>query len=388
MVVYLLYQILLLISDRLSATIGCVVFLTLFAFPQFIGIGNYNFVCPYSHECTHGILLSLSGIWCLRIYLSRHGLLPIAAAGILLGLAFLTSAEMSSAACLAMATGLGLSLWQERTGSAPVIRVVSLFAGCAIIPPVDWFRPTLPEDAGRTRLSSACWVPGPAYPTGRHFPEVLPLTVMGTSNITASLEAILGWLGGYLLVFGIAAAVAFALPRRSANWFWLLPVVFAIVMGGLLVIWRSIAWLSAARPLPVLLIGIGITSLVKFVKRGRASPESASLIMRLTMLVYAFALLGKIILNVHVYHYGFALAMPATLITVAALLCWVPAAIDHARRKWRGFSRHSPRRLDDRHLRAPLCTTVLLPLENLSRLPGGGQHPGRSTRGNGYGSAG
>jgi hypothetical protein len=50
--------------------------------------------------------------------------------------------------------------------------------------------------------------------------------------------------------------------------------------------------------------------------------------------VYAFVLPGKIILNVHVYHYGFALAMPVTLITIVAFLCWIPAVID--RRKGNG----------------------------------------------------
>ena len=328
MVVYLLYQILLLISDRLSATTGCVVFLTLFAFSQFIAIGNYNFVCPYSHECTHGILLSLSGIWCLRIYLSRRGLPPIAGAGILLGLVFLTSAEMSLAACLAMTTGLGLTLWQERPGAARVIRNVGLFVGCAVIPPAIGFSLLCLKMPASHALVGVLgsWT---SLINGKVISLKFYRDLMGTSNITISLKAILSWLGQYLVVFGMAAAVAFALPRRSVHWPWLLPIVFAIVAGGLAVIWRSIAWLSAMRPLPMLLIGIGLVSVAEFIKRGRASSEGASLIVRLTMLVYAFVLLGKIILNVHVYHYGFALAMPATLITVAALLCWVPAAINH-----------------------------------------------------------
>jgi hypothetical protein len=327
-VVWLFYQILLLISNRSTATIGCITFLVLFAFPQFIGFGNYNFVCPYSHESTHGIALSLLGIWCLRIYLSRHGLLSIAGAGIMLGLAFLTTAEISLAAFLAMAAGLGLLLWQEQPGVGRSIRIVGLFAGCAVIPPV-------------IALALLCFKMPPSQAfvgvlgswTSVFSGKVISLKfyrdVTGTSNITASVEAILRWLGLYILVFGLAAAVACALPRRSAGWPWLLPAVFVIVAGVLAASWQSTAWLSAARPLPVLLIVIGTASLVQFVKKRRDAQQSAPLIIRLTVLVYAFALLGKVILNVHVYHYGFALAMPATLITIAALLCWAPAAIDH-----------------------------------------------------------
>src|ERR1019366_9976048 len=100
-----------------------------------------------------------------------------------------------------------------------------------------------------------------------------------------------------------------------------------IVAGVLAASWQSRAWLSAIRPLPVVLIVIGVVSAIDFINSRKDSQESVPLILRLTVLVYAFALLGKIILNVHVYHYGFALAMPATLVLIAALLCWIPAAI-------------------------------------------------------------
>jgi len=45
------------------------------------------------------------------------------------------------------------------------------------------------------------------------------------------------------------------------------------------------------------------------------------------MIVFATALLGKIALNARLYHYGFALAGPATMLVVAALVGGVPHAI-------------------------------------------------------------
>jgi hypothetical protein len=332
-VIWFLYQILLLISDRLSATIGCITFLVLFAFPQFIAFGNYNFVCPYSHELTHGIALSLLAIWCLRIYLRQKSLLPIASAGILLGLTSLTTAEISLAAFAALFTGLALILWQEQPEAARSGRILGLFAACVLIPPFVAFTllcSRMPPSQALVGVLGS-W-------TSFFSSKVISLKfykdVMGTSNIAASLKAILCWLVGYILVFGLATVVAFTLPRRSTSWLWLLPVTFAMVASVLAACWRSIAWLSAVRPLPVLLIVIGVASIVQFVKTSRNSSENAPLIIRLTVLVYAFVLLGKIILNVHVYHYGFALAMPATLITITAFLTWIPAAID--RRKANG----------------------------------------------------
>ena len=327
-VVWVIYQILLLISNRPTAIIGCLTLLVLFAFPQFIGFGNYNFICPYSHELTHGIALSLLAIWCLRIHLRSHELLPIAGAGLLFGLIFLTTAEISLAAFAAMATGFGLIVWQERGGAARNIYILSLFVGCAVIPPLIAFAQLSlkmsPTEALTGVLGSWTSVFDEKVVSLKFYRDV-----MGTADIIASMRAMLRWLGFYVFVFGLAASAAFTLPRRIAKQSWLLPLVFAIVAGVLAVSLPSRAWLSAARPLPVLLIVLGAASLVEFIKQRKTSQASAPLVVRLTFMAYAFALLGKIILNVHVYHYGFALAMPATIITIAALLCWIPALINH-----------------------------------------------------------
>src|SRR5262249_33637644 len=115
--------------------VGCIVLLVLFAFSQFISIGNYNFITPYSHECTHGIALSLLGIWCLGIYLERKTLLPVAVAGLALGLVFLTSVEMFVALCFALVVGLVLTIAREEF---PMRRlaVIATFLGCAFLPVV------------------------------------------------------------------------------------------------------------------------------------------------------------------------------------------------------------------------------------------------------------
>ena len=143
-VTYLLYQILSLISNRLSATIGCITFLVLFAFAQFVLCGNYNFVCPYAHESTHGIALSLVGIWCLSLYLRRNRSCWIAWAGVSLGLVFLTRVEMFLATFLAMTTGLGLIFWCEKPRTARLMRVVGLFVGCACVPTGAWLCIAMP----------------------------------------------------------------------------------------------------------------------------------------------------------------------------------------------------------------------------------------------------
>ena len=65
-----------------------------FAFAHLTGIGNYNFVTPYSHELTHGLLAAVIAVATLVRFRDhgRRALLPLA--GLALGLVFLTKAEV------------------------------------------------------------------------------------------------------------------------------------------------------------------------------------------------------------------------------------------------------------------------------------------------------
>ncbi|MDB6108547.1 MAG: 4-amino-4-deoxy-L-arabinose transferase and related glycosyltransferase of family, partial [Pedosphaera sp.] len=45
---------------RLGAFVAAVVFISVFSFSHLTSVGNYNFVTPYTHESTHGILLLLA----------------------------------------------------------------------------------------------------------------------------------------------------------------------------------------------------------------------------------------------------------------------------------------------------------------------------------------
>jgi hypothetical protein len=102
------------------------------------------------------------------------------------------------------------------------------------------------------------------------------------------------------------------------------------VLAALGVQWRHVGWQAAGRALPLIMLALLVTWLVVFIRSLHRSEVDYQLILRLSMIVFALALLGKMILNARVIHYGFALAMPATLLLVVMLLEWVPAAIDRA----------------------------------------------------------
>ena len=80
-------------SDAWTATtIGLA--LTVLAFSQFLDVGNYNYICPYSHEEFHGIVLAVVMMAGLTRWLQAGGKLPLAFAGGCLGLIFMTKPEV------------------------------------------------------------------------------------------------------------------------------------------------------------------------------------------------------------------------------------------------------------------------------------------------------
>ncbi|MFH0981307.1 MAG: glycosyltransferase family 39 protein [Planctomycetota bacterium] len=95
----LIYRLLADATDRLTATTAGLTLLLLFAFSEYTTIGNYNFVCPYSHEATHGTALAVAMIFCLsKTETHLPGLMHLLA-GLCLGFVMLTKAETSLAAC-------------------------------------------------------------------------------------------------------------------------------------------------------------------------------------------------------------------------------------------------------------------------------------------------
>ena len=70
-------------AGNAAAAAGGALFLCIFAFGRYAAIGNYNFVTPYSHELTHGLILTLGALRLLSRGQTSYSTLG---AGVLLGL--------------------------------------------------------------------------------------------------------------------------------------------------------------------------------------------------------------------------------------------------------------------------------------------------------------
>jgi hypothetical protein len=151
---------------------------------------------------------------------------------------------------------------------------------------------------------------------------------MGTDNIPINLRRAVEDLSLYALVLVPAYLVGLIIRRPTPPVDGLSFVVGFSVVGGML--WssrQSPDWMDFFRPLPLFVVTAGIVFFLQLYRRYRTGQPLDRAIRQLSLTIFALVLLGKMILNARIYHYGFVLAMPATLLLVVAILDWLPQAV-------------------------------------------------------------
>jgi len=326
----LLHQLLVRLAGRLAAAAACLVFVALFACAQYTRIGNYNWICPYSHELTHGVMLVVAALSCLDRYHRTQAAGWMGALGVTLGLLVLTKAEVLLAGAAASGVAVLLTLVVERPASGRAARLLALLVGGAALPLLVTalcFASAMPlEDVLRWPLGHWHTVLRPELSGTKFYQEGLGLADAAGNARALGMAAL-----GYGAVLLAAVVAAFALPRVRAP----LPLLAGGVCLATLYVLRRLvtldAWVhSVPRPLPAIMALIVVVFVAEAVRR-RAEREEALRAVRAAALgTFALVLLAKMILNVRLFQYGFVLAMPATITLVVAMVAWVPAVIERA----------------------------------------------------------
>ncbi|MHC4984013.1 MAG: glycosyltransferase family 39 protein, partial [Planctomycetota bacterium] len=312
-------------GGRFSATASCLVFVALFAFAQFVRIGNYNYVCPYAHEMTHGVLVSLIALVSIWSY-PAWGLRAPLVSGLALGLAFLTKVEVFLPGAVAAAAAMLLMICARRHSRRRGLAALGVLAMSAAVPPVLAFAALCAAmPAGEALIGTlGSWVVlANRQVTGLKFYS----EGMGTSDISGNLRIMLVWSGWYAAVLVPCGLAGLALRKKKAYAWVIAAAVFAGLAALLLGCRRSIPWAHVARPLPLFMLISGVALFILFLRHRRTADTADRFIRRISLTVLAFVMLLKMILNARINQYGFVLAMPATLVLVTALLDWLPAAV-------------------------------------------------------------
>jgi hypothetical protein len=316
-------------TDRVTATTCSLVFLLVFGFSQYVTVGNYNFVTPYSHEITHGVFLSAVMIVALARGLTTGSVALMAMAGLCFGLVSQTKAEVALAAVVSALTGFAAAAIADRDARMRVLRAAAVFAVTAIVPPLGflWF---FASHLGAADAAALLAAPNRA----------VAMSGIGASayyragaGLDAPLANAMRMAGAFMAIAGFAALLAsLAMIQARRRLTGRSAVVLRVGVRALVVI--LLGWFAPwtlfprALPLTTLLVLVAVAA-VMF--RNRADREAwLRYLSLLCWSAFALAMLAKMVLYVRVSHYGFALAMPAATTLVAGLVWLAPAAVARA----------------------------------------------------------
>lgn len=313
----LLFRLLAIACDRFTATASCCIFLFVFGFAQLTETGNYNFLAPYSHELTHGLALSVGMILCLSQYSLTRKRRWAALAGLLFGLTFLTKPEVFVAAAAAVAVAIFTERKGIRGGALP-------FLGAAIVPiaaALAALSAHMPVGTAlRSVAGTSLFLTNTDIVSSIFYKRNMGLDAPG-ARLSIMVRA---FLGVAMIAGAVAAADAARKLQRRMQ-------IGAFVASLLLVIGSCVIRLgtdpfqsSPWFPVPWVLLGASLT--LTTLAAGAYALRAGNVLL-LMWTVFALATLAKIWLAPRVYHYGFVLAMPATLVLIGGLLHFIPQAL-------------------------------------------------------------
>lgn len=285
--------------DPAAAFLCTAVFLGVFGFSQYVGVANYNYVTPYQHGQTHGVLLWLLTLWSLGHAPSSARWTAVA--GAVAGLAFLTKVEVFLPTGVCLAAGA----WLLRLRPLPLLLgfLAPVLAAAVCLATAMPLGEALAGVAGN-------WL----HLASGGLDQGFYATVMGTDDPLGNAKTSLLWFGLYLAVF-VAGWLADRLPGtdrlpRFAGW-----GAAALVAVGLFFRTEHDDWRDLGRGLNL----VALLAAPVFFLQARREP-TPRLVTRALWALGSLVFLTKLILHPRIYHYGFALAMPAALLLVALLL--------------------------------------------------------------------
>lgn len=313
------------ISGRLAAFVAVDLFLVLFAFNRVDAIGNDNYLTPYSHEVTHGLLLAVAA-WLAFARLRARPLRAAVICGALLGLVALTKAEIFVAAAGGLAVTFALDPQTRRPSVAGAFLAA---AGLPLLASFLLLQLAMPP-AEAFRASLGAW---PALFESGVTSQYFYRATQGWVGLADNLGRLLGWAAAWAVA--LAAVAGLSLGMRSSDQNARKPggqamVLAAVFVGvGTVIAYAGGAlaanWPDFLRPLPLAMAALAVASAIEAVRTPREDGVPA---LRTGLLVFAGLLLAKVALRVRLDQYGFALAMPATLAMVAVVLHTLPTWLE------------------------------------------------------------
>lgn len=308
--------------DEITAFLSTLAFLVIFAFGHLTPCGNYNFICPYSHELTHGIFVGFLMILLLWRYLETFRVMPVFLAGLCMGCCFLGKPEVFVAAASTAIMGMFWANFASKTSRSRLLHLTLLITGF-FLPILIFFC----FFAGQMSWQKAFW--GVLTPWSAILGSNVTLlpyyqNSMGIDRPLANLQLMIMSLVAAGLIIGLAALVErYYLSLSRHRLFFTVSLIIFLALLLLKIVGLPLLIQSRALPLLSFLIFGGC---IYGCYRNKTDQKNFNRMAALAMLsTFAFFFLPKMILNARLHQAGFALAMPATLILIITVVWALPS---------------------------------------------------------------
>jgi len=329
---WLLYVLISHISDRRSALVCLFLFLLLFAFAVCHRLTNFNYLTPYSHEMTHGMLLSILTLWIFQKWLESGRTRWLLGCGSLIGLLFSMRPEMFFAVVVAVTAGISLMVWKKQMIARRALKSVVLMTSWMLLVGLGCFALLCTQMPWPLALQGALggwWYLLNPEASGQYIYKVWAGTLQPFRNMFVALLWLSIWLGTFAIA--IRSARKSSVPSTAHEKrldVLLLSVVLMCIIASLLFS-NPLGVFSA---LPVLLVIVIVFGLERL-RYNNDVKTFQKLTGAIVFSVFSLLLLTRMILRTRISHYGFVLAMPGVLVLILVMVYWVEN--DIRRRGWK-----------------------------------------------------
>jgi len=316
------------ICDRTTSVMACIVFLCTAAFRQFNEMGSFDFVCPYDHSATHGIVLSFFMIYCLSSYLRKPKKLMLVLAGLTCGLVFLTKVEIFAPLAVTGIVGMMFINYKSKLGIRNVYKIFLLFVVSMTVPLtlfLFYFSSKMPFSQAlqgvlgdwvfifKTHITNIYFfkkgmgTDQPIYNIARAiFSLIILFIIMCVGLIQERV--------GHKTRMAIVWSFFFLGLYCTLGYLFYKNIILNIILILFDIIYRP---LFLTTLLLLLLIGYLIYMKKEYIKHENMAPF-------ILLTIFGMLTLGKMILNCRIEGYGFILPMPAMLVNVILFVWFVP----------------------------------------------------------------
>ena len=300
-------------ADQLTALMCCLAILLVFAFSHYTDYSIFNYVTPYCQEIYHGLIFSIAAIAILAKWITAQKNSAALTSGFCCGLVLLTKPEVSLALGAAVVAGVLLA-WRVTGRVRPAIKGLALMALAGAIPLIAFLIYFLRFADFQQSLKWTFWAWMPVLTT-KAADSPLFRWCLGLDTPGYHLARMFGDYAGLGVIVFLSALFLRRRGQSGRD-----AVVFLLVAAPLVGLAWMFDWVECAHSLPLLCL----TTLACLLWRARRAGWNPSAIFMTLWTVFSLILLAKLGLYSRIWHYGFALAMPAFLTAVYLLLCLVP----------------------------------------------------------------